>query len=115
MDFLTLFMSRTDNTKGCAPIDGRERTRVAVMDDRITIVDQRSAMLGHTFVDLHIFISNALGFGENKFAQGVGGWRLDTRDFIENAIDCPSQIYGCGTRGLQGGSSSLVLGEQIMA
>ena len=65
----TLFVGRADDAQRGAPIDGGQRAGVAMMDDGIAVVDQRTAPFGHALVDSHVLISNALRFRQHLLAQ----------------------------------------------
>ncbi len=69
MDAFALLVRRADHAKCSAPIHSCQRTCIAVVDDRIAVVDQLRAMFGHTFVDLYIFIRDALRGIQNQLAH----------------------------------------------
>ena len=47
VDTLPLFVGHSDGTQRGTPIHCRQRSGVAVVNDRVTVVDQRRAVLRH--------------------------------------------------------------------
>ncbi len=71
MNFFALLVRGADNSQRGAPIDGGERAGVAVMNDRVAVVDQCGAVFRHALVDLHIFIGEFLRFIQDKLTQVI--------------------------------------------
>ena len=115
MDVLALLVRHENDAERRAPIDGGKGARIAVVQNRVAVVDERGAVLGHAPVDDHVLVREALSLGDERRAHLVGARQVFVGRDAPHALQRPKEVHGGGARGGERFGCLVQIGEQVAA
>ncbi len=101
VDLLALFLAGEDHAQRRAEIDRGQGAGVAVVEQVGPVGDHFGPVKAHAPVDLHIFVGQRLGLGQQQAAQIADIRHLRILNCFQHARRGPAQVDGGGAGGVQ--------------
>ncbi len=100
VNVLALLVRGADDAQRRAVIDGGEEARVAVVQYRVAVLDQRRAVLPDLLVGAHVVFGHAVRFVQDRRTDGVRRGEAVAAGDVHHVIDRPREVDRRGPCGL---------------